>query len=65
MNVFSFAAPLAHLINSMQLDDSSVSLLALLAGMAGGWWLTGWHEQLKAKRAKIARKAQSEPRKSD
>ncbi|MGH8138421.1 MAG: hypothetical protein ACREVV_09530 [Steroidobacteraceae bacterium] len=56
MNVFSFAAPLAHFFSSLQLDDSSISLLALLLGMAGGWRLTGWHEQLKAKRAKIERK---------
>jgi hypothetical protein len=56
MNLFSLLGSLVHGFGSLQLDDSSVGLLALLAGMAGGWRLTGWHEQLKAKRAKIARK---------
>ena len=47
------------------MDDSSVALIALLAGMIGGWRLTGWHEQLKAKRARVSRKPQGLPRKPD
>jgi hypothetical protein len=54
MDLFSSLGTLAHAFNSLQLDDSSAGLLALLLGMIGGWRLTGWHEQLKAKRAKIA-----------
>jgi hypothetical protein len=65
MNLFSFLGSLAHTLGSLQLDDSSTSLIALLAGVMGGWRLTGWHEQLKAKRAKIARKTQATPRKPD
>jgi hypothetical protein len=65
MNLVSFIGSFAHFFASMQIDDSSVALIALLAGMAGGWRLPGWHEQLKAKRAKIERKAQVLPRKPD
>ncbi|HZO23443.1 MAG TPA: hypothetical protein VFB37_13150 [Steroidobacteraceae bacterium] len=55
MTLISFAAPVAHLFNTIQPDDSGVCLLALLAGVIGGWRLTGWHDQLKARRAKIQR----------
>ncbi len=56
MNAFSLAGSFAHHLNSFQLDDSSVALLALLVGMIGGYRITGWHEQLKAKRAKITQR---------
>jgi len=65
MNLFSLAAPFTQLVNSLHPDDSSLAVIALLAGMAGGWWLTDWHEQLKAKRAKVERKEQVGPRKRD
>jgi hypothetical protein len=52
MNV-SFAE-FAHVLNAVALDDSSLALLALLAGMAGGWTLTGWRERLLARREKAA-----------
>jgi hypothetical protein len=55
MNVISFAS-FSHLLSSIALDDSSLALIALLAGMAGGWSLTGWREQLKERRSKAARK---------
>jgi hypothetical protein len=48
-----------------QLDDSSVALLALLLGMIGGYQLTGWHTQLKAKRARIAQRPRGRTRKAD
>jgi hypothetical protein len=35
------------------IDDSSISLIALLAGMFGGYWINGRFEQLRAKRAKV------------
>ena len=65
MNVLSFADSFAQHMRTFQLDDSSVALIALLAGMIGGYRITGWHAQLKAKRAKIGGKPQGFPRKSD
>jgi hypothetical protein len=65
MNVFSFADAFAQHLRTFQLDDSSVALIALLAGMVGGYRITGWHAQLKAKRAKIAQKPQVVSRKPD
>ena len=56
MNLISLAGSCTHFLGTFQMDDSSVALVALLAGMIGGYRLTGWHDQLKAKRAKIARK---------
>ncbi|MDB6092003.1 MAG: hypothetical protein JWN85_4787 [Gammaproteobacteria bacterium] len=56
MNFVSIAASLPHLFSSLTLDDSSLALIALLAGMAGGWTLTGWRDQVKARKAKINRK---------
>jgi hypothetical protein len=54
-----------HLLSAFQLDDSSVALIALLAGMMGGYRLTGWHEQLKAKRARVAASKPESRRKAD
>lgn len=65
MNVFSFVESFAHHLGNLQLDDSSVALLALLLGMIGGYRITGWHAQLKAKRARIARKPPALTRKAD
>ena len=65
MSLFSFLEPIARFFASLQLDDSTIALLALLIGMAGGWQLPGWHQQLKAKRARVERKPQTLPRKPD
>jgi hypothetical protein len=65
MSVFYFADSFAHVLSTFQLDDSSVALIALLAGMIGGYRITGWHAQLKARRARIAQKSQAAPRKPD
>lgn len=54
MNALSVAGSFAHHLNTFQLDDSSMALIALLIGMIGGYRITGWHAQLKAKRARIA-----------
>jgi hypothetical protein len=62
MDVFSFASSFAHFVGALQLDDSSIALIALLGGMYGGYWLNGRHEQLKAKRAKIPSSAQQQKR---
>ena len=48
---------LGSLIGSLSLDDSSLALIALLAGMAGGWVLTNWwDQQLRMKKLKANRK---------
>jgi hypothetical protein len=48
---------LGSLIGSLSLDDSSLALIALLAGMAGGWLLTNWwDQQLRMKKLKANRK---------
>ncbi len=65
MNVLSYAGAVAHQMSTIQLDDSSVALIALLAGMIGGYRISGWHAQLKAKRARIAGKTHSLARKRD
>jgi hypothetical protein len=45
------------LFSSLTLDDSSLALIALLAGMAGGWTLTNWRDQqLRTKKLKANRK---------
>jgi hypothetical protein len=62
MNLVSFAGSFGHWLGALQLDDSSAELLALLAGMLGGWRLTSWHDQLKARRARV-RKPSELPRK--
>lgn len=44
---------LGSLFGSLTLDDSSLALIALLAGMAAGWTLTNWRDQqLRTKRLK-------------
>lgn len=48
---------LQHLVASIAQNDSSLALIALLAGMAGGWFVTNWRDQqVRMKRAKIDRK---------
>jgi len=49
------AAP--HSLSVFQnLDDSTVSVLAMLLGICAGWFITGLHQQMKAKRIKVSRK---------
>ena len=52
MNFSSLIEPIQHV--SYAIDDSSLALMALLAGMIGGWKITGWREQLKARRVRVA-----------
>ena len=65
MNVLSFADSFARHLGSFQLDDSSVALIALLVGMIGGYRITDWYTQLRAKRARVERKPQAPVRKRD
>jgi hypothetical protein len=62
MDLSSFLDSFAHLLGALQLDDSSVALIALLGGMFGGYYINGRHEQMKAKRAKIPRQQQQNRR---
>ena len=63
MNLDSILQPIQHV--SFAIDDSSLALMALLAGMIGGWRITGWRAQLKLKRARIERKTERSARKPD
>jgi hypothetical protein len=56
MNLSSLIEPIQHV--SYAIDDSSLALMALLVGMIGGWKITGWREQLKAKRIRVQDKSQ-------
>ena len=48
---------LGSILGHFTLDDSSLALIALLAGMAGGWTLTNWRDQqLRTKKLKANRK---------
>ena len=56
MNFLSLLDSLLRLASTVVLDDSSLALLALLAGMGGGWTLTLLQEQRKVKKVRIDRK---------
>jgi hypothetical protein len=56
MDLATLAQSASHALGSLQLDDSTVSVLAMLLGICGGWFITGLHQQLKAKRVKVARR---------
>lgn len=48
---------IGSVLSSFTVDDSSLALIALLAGMGGGWMLTNWHDQqLRLKKLKADRK---------
>ena len=64
MDLASLAQSASHALNS-QLDDSTVSVLAMLLGIVGGWTLTSIHQQLKARRVKVSRRQQPVLRKPD
>jgi len=40
-------------LTGLPLDDSSFSVIAMVAGMLGGYWINGQLQQLKARRAKV------------
>jgi hypothetical protein len=49
---------IGSIVSSFTLDDSSLALIALLAGMVGGWTLTNWRDQqLRIKKLKADRKS--------
>jgi len=65
MDLASLAQSASQTLGSLQLDDSTVSVLAMLLGICGGWLITGLHQQLKAKRVKVSRRQQPTFRKHD
>jgi hypothetical protein len=52
MEFFALAHSVSHVMSAISLDDSSMSALAMLAGIIGGWTLTGLR-QPRAKKVKI------------
>jgi hypothetical protein len=66
ITVIDAVRALPHLVRSLPIDDNSISVLAMLAGIIGGWTVTGLHQQAKAKRVKLeSRKRQERVRKPD
>ena len=66
MNPFEVVQSLPHLLHSIPIDENSISVLAMLVGVIGGWTVTSLHQQMKAKRVKLsARKRQMVGRKPD
>jgi hypothetical protein len=58
MGFFELVQALAHALHTVSLDDGNLSVLAMLAGVIGGWMLTGLR-QPKAKKIKADRKNDS------
>jgi hypothetical protein len=54
MEFFALAHSLSHAMSVVTLDESSISVLAMLGGIIGGWTLTSLR-QPKAKKVKIDR----------
>lgn len=57
MNLSSLIEPIQRV--SYSIDDSSLALMSLLVGMIGGWKITNWREQLKARRVRVENKPRS------
>jgi hypothetical protein len=55
MDLFSLAQSLSHAATAIDLDDSSLSVLVMLAGIIGGWTLAA-RSQPKAKKVAVERK---------
>ena len=64
-NIAEGVRSLAHALGSLQIDDGSISVLAMLLGIIAGWTLTGLHQQMKAKRVKVSRRRLDGLRKPD
>jgi len=61
MDLIAMTQSVPQALNAL-LDDSTVSVLAMLIGIVGGWTITGLHQQMKAKKVKLSRKQQQLPR---
>lgn len=60
MEFFALAHSLTHAMSAATLDDGSLSVLAMLVGIIGGWTLTALR-QPKAKKVKVDRKDDPKP----
>lgn len=56
MHLVPLAAILPQIISTIAVDKDSVALIGMLLGVTAGWFLTGYADQLKAKKAKVRRK---------
>ena len=54
MNIYSIIEPIQRA--SFALDDNTLALMALLAGIAAGWSITRWRQQRRTRPARIAAK---------
>jgi hypothetical protein len=61
MDFFSLAQSLSHAIGAISLDDSSVSVLAMLGGIVGGWTITSMFKP-KPQKIKVENKDDSSKR---
>jgi len=61
LNLLSIMQSLLSFASTISLDDSSLALLALLAGMAGGWSITLIQEQRKKKLGLERKRQEREP----
>jgi hypothetical protein len=59
MDLFALSA-LPHPSASLMLDDNVIAALAVFLGVVAGWYFGNFREQLKAKRARAARKRDTE-----
>ena len=64
MDLFSLVQSLSHAVGAIPLDDNSVSVLAMLSGIVGGWTITGMCKP-KPEKIKAERKDDSDPGKPD
>ena len=64
MDFLSLAQALSHAIGAIPLDDNSVSVLAMLGGIVGGWTVTSLRKP-KAQKIKVERKDKPGPRKPE
>jgi heme A synthase len=55
MEFFALAHSLSQVMSAVSLDESSMSVLVMLAGIIGGWTVTGLL-QPKPKKVKVDRK---------
>jgi hypothetical protein len=57
MDFLPLTQTLTHALGSLQSDGNEIAALAVLLGAVLGWYLGNYREQLKAKRARAARKS--------
>jgi hypothetical protein len=56
MDLFVLAQSLSHAVGALTLDDQSVSVLAMLGGIIGGWTITSLRPKPKKVKIKVESK---------